>query len=432
MVQSGDYLRMTWNGIPYYDHPPMGFWMMAVAYKLFGISEFTTRLPTAVVGVLTSVLIYLTAVKLFGKKEIGFVAALIMGTCVWYVIRVRSGNLDGQFIFFYIATIYFFVLSRKNFKWFPAAMAAFACLLLTKTLVGASALPLILYLIIGQLIHIRKNIWFLLVGIGIFFLILLPWYVVQYQTYPDFIQHHFFTIGARDKSFVSYFHINAFQPLFYIHMGIRKWYYLWLISIIGLLIFIIKDFIKRKLSNETYVYIFLLMWNFVVLYPFLTSEKTELWHLIPVYLPIAFIIAAAFYRLFSPFKKVGPWLYVGIFVVLAALQIKTFYAEVIPVNKYIPDDVAISKNVSKYNKKTYLDDDFFPISVYYSNRKIYPLYSLELFGESKTKDTLVNLFSSDEKDFVVITRSWAVDNLKVAKIPYRILEKNNSFTILTR
>ena len=174
------------------------------------------------------------------------------------------------------------------------------------------------------------------------------------------------------------------------------------------------------------------MWNFVVLYPFLTSEKTELWHLIPVYLPIAFIIAAAFYRLFSPFKKVGPWLYVGIFVVLAALHIKTFYAEVIPVNKYIPDDVAISKNVSKYNKKTYLDDDFFPISVYYSNRKIYPLYSLELFGESKTKDTLVNLFSSDEKDFVVITRSWAVDNLKVAKIPYRILEKNNSFTILTR
>lgn len=401
---------------------------MSVAYKLFGINEFSTRLPSAILGLLSTILIYATAVKLLGKKEIGFVAALIMGTCVWYVIRVRSGNLDGEFIFFYIATIYFSVFSRKNFKWFPAAAGAFACLLLTKTLVGISAAPLMAYLLIGQLIKIKKNIWYLNAGIVVFAIILLPWYIVQYRLYPDFIQHHFLTIGARDKTLLSYFDFHASQPLFYIHMGIRKWYYFWLISVIFLLAMLVRDVVKRIYSKESYVYGFLLLWNFVVLYPFLTSTKTELWHLIPVYLPIAFVIATAFRRIFF----FSAWFYVGLFIIIATTQIRTFYPEVIPANKYIPDDVAISKRVSVYNKKTYLDDDFFPISVYYSNRKVYPLYSLEMFGESKTKDTLVNLFRSDEKDFVVITRNWAVDNLKVEKIPYKLLEKNNSFTILTR
>lgn len=428
MVQSGDYILMKWNGNPYYDHPPMGFWLIATSYKLFGINEFSTRLPAAILGVLSSILMYLTAIKMFGKKEIGFVTALIMGTCVWYVIRVRSGNLDGQFIFFYIATIYFSVLSRKNFKWFPAATASFACLMLTKTLVGVSAAPLILYLTVGQLFKIKKNIWLFIAGIILFGLIVFPWYYINYKTYADFIQHHFFQIGAREKTFASYFNIHPQQPLFYIHMGIRKWYYFWLLSTAFLISMIIRDTVKRIASSETYFYGFLLLWNLVVLYPFLTSEKTELWHLIPVYLPIAFIIAAAFRKIIF----FSEWVYVGMFIIITVVQMKTFYAEVIPANKYTPDDVAISKSVAKYNKKTYLDDDFFPISVYYANRKVFPMYDLSTFGESVEKNTLVGLFKSNEQEFVVITRSWAVENLKSEKIPYRVLEKNNSFTILTR
>src|SRR3989339_1572104 len=95
MLKTGDWMRMIWNSKPYYDHPPMGFWLIVISYKLFGISEFSTRLPSVVLSLLTIILVYKTGLELFGKKIIGFIAALVMGTSVWYLIRVRSGNLDA-------------------------------------------------------------------------------------------------------------------------------------------------------------------------------------------------------------------------------------------------------------------------------------------------------------------------------------------------
>ncbi len=60
MVKTGDYMNMMWNGNPFYDHPPMGFWLMAASYKLFGINEFTTRLPSALLGLCANIFMYWT------------------------------------------------------------------------------------------------------------------------------------------------------------------------------------------------------------------------------------------------------------------------------------------------------------------------------------------------------------------------------------
>src|SRR3989344_1103330 len=70
IVRSGDFMKMIWNGKPYYDHPPMGFWLMPISYKLFGISEFSTRLPSAILGLFGVLLLYQTAVGLFNKKSL--------------------------------------------------------------------------------------------------------------------------------------------------------------------------------------------------------------------------------------------------------------------------------------------------------------------------------------------------------------------------
>ena len=244
MVRSGDYLLMHFNSLPYFDHPPAGFWLMAISYKLFGISEFSTRLPSVLCGIGTIALVYLTGVKLFGKKSIGFVAALVMGTCVWYVLRVRSGNLDSTFVFFYILTIYFALKARENIKWFIPTMASFALLFLTKTLVGGSAL-LLVFLANSNHIPIlmqksgRKYLKYVIYGFVLAIVIIFPWYLVHFLTYQNFYKHHFVDIGTRNKTLLSYFNLHATQPLFYLHMGIRKWYYLW-IGAVGI-IFVKRD-----------------------------------------------------------------------------------------------------------------------------------------------------------------------------------------------
>ena len=421
ITKTGDFINLKWNGNPYYDHPPIGFWLMAISYKVFGVNEFSTRLPSAILGLLTIIVVYLIADELFNEKTIAFITSLILGTSVWYVLRVRSGNLDSVLIFFYATTIYFSLKSSKSFHWFPVTLVSLACLLLSKTLFGASAILLVFFLNLKQFLNIRKNLITVVVALLLFSIIFIPWYYWQSRHFPDFLNYHFFTLGMRGKTLMSVFDIKLDPSLFYLHMGVRKWYYLWILSCVFL--FISLNFINQK--------IFLLFfWNILVLFPFLSSKKTELWHLIPVYLPICFLTAYGIFAMFLRVlknKKLTKILYLLFFLAIAGIQIKTFFFEVIPTKKYTPDEVDIAQKAEKYTQDIYLVDDFLPRVVFYSKHNIIPL-----MYEKDGEQALVKLYRSDRQNFVVIASSWMGEQLKEAQIPYKTLEKNNSFSIFSR
>jgi len=442
MLRSGNIFLLTWNGIPFYDHPPMGFWIMALTYKLIGISEYSTRLPSASAGLLSIILIYQVSIKLFQKKVIGFSAAMILGTSVWYVIRVRSGNLDSLFVFFYLLSIYLALKVREKIYWFPAMSLSFGALMLTKTLIGLSAAPVLFIIIFYQIIQVKKNHKIFLLGIGLFLALVLPWYYINYISYSDFIQHHFLKIGTRNKDFASYFHIKAELPLYYLHMGVRKWYYLWLLTMGYILVSF--RFIKKNVLP-------LLVLNIVILYPFLTSDETQLWHLIPMYIPLALTVSYGLWDLeerlicilnnllrvnnsaFSFIRKllkntiVVSGVYVCAIMFIAFWQMNIFYHEVIPESKYTPDDVDISQRVSKYDETIFLDDDFLPLALYYSDK-----HMRQVAFELGDRKTLVALFNNEDEPFVAITRNWALNNLKENNIDYALLEQNDSFSIISK
>ena len=450
MAISGNCIQMIWNGKPYYDHPPMGFWLMAISYKLLGTNELATRLPSALLGLFSVLLIYKIAHELFGKKVIGFVAALILGTSVWYVIRVRSGNLESVFIFFYLLTVFLSIKSAKNFNWFPLVMLSFGALILSKTFIGISALLLIFYFNFHQLIKIRKNFVLILVG-GLFFMLtVFPWYNFHLKNYSNFFEYHFIHKGTRDKAFSSYFHLELSQPLFYLHMGVRKWYYIWIASLAFLLVTF--KFLKKNIF-------FIFLWNFIILYPFLTSKETELWHLIPVYLPLSLIVAVGAYEFLSILSNITEklllWfersrepkrknilldsarrinnkrfiniIYLLPFIYIAFLQIKIFYKEVFPESRYITDQVDIAKKISKYNKKIFLDIDYLPVAVFYSGKQIETLV-YEASGEA----TFSRLFKEDNGNVIGVTKNWVIEDLQKKKFPLKLLEKNYTYSILTK
>lgn len=444
MLAQGDFLRMQFNTLPFFDHPPAGFWFMALSYKLLGVSEFSTRLPSVLFGIGSIALTYLLSLRLFRSKTQAFVAASILGTCVWFVLRVRSGNLDSPFVFFYLLTIYSAIRSRVDIRWFVPTMISFALLFMTKTLVGASAIVLVLLANSNHVIKCVKerklaSTRFIVLGVLAAAIIILPWYIIHWFSYHNFIQHHFVDIGTRNKTLTSYLQLNATQPLFYLHMGIRKWYYLW-IGALGI-IFIRRDFLKKEVA-------LLLLWNALVLYPFLTTTQTQLWHLIPVYIPIALLTAYGWYpyditlpksvakRLprtsFIPPLKIRSLAYLGAFLVVASLQVKTYKPEVIQTDKYIPDDVSIAQVSHLLKQRVFLDDDFLPMAVYYADRVVYPIRELRYYGFNIDDETLISLFKSDEKNFAAITRKWATGNLDAEKIPYKIIKQNSSFVIVTR
>ena len=79
MVESGDWIQPHFNHARFYEKPPLTYWCVAASYRLFGFTEFASRLPSALAYVGTVLLTFLLALELVGSGTAPL-AALIYAT----------------------------------------------------------------------------------------------------------------------------------------------------------------------------------------------------------------------------------------------------------------------------------------------------------------------------------------------------------------
>ncbi len=92
MLTSGDWVTPRLNGIAYFEKPALRFWLVAVSYLIFGISDWAARIPMALASV---ALCWLVAT--FGRwafrdepsEQVGIVAGVVMVTCVGLFLFTR-------------------------------------------------------------------------------------------------------------------------------------------------------------------------------------------------------------------------------------------------------------------------------------------------------------------------------------------------------
>jgi len=71
MTVTGDWITPFFNGITRFDKPPLIYWLMAIAYQIFGVNEFAARLPSALAGfALTGLCFYI--LRYFGVPPVGW------------------------------------------------------------------------------------------------------------------------------------------------------------------------------------------------------------------------------------------------------------------------------------------------------------------------------------------------------------------------
>lgn len=93
MLARHDFLAPHLNGVPYFEKPPLVYWMLAGSLKLFGANEFAARLPIA--------LLMLFAVGAIGwmaektRPGLGWLVALIAGLNLYSFILGRLVTLDA-------------------------------------------------------------------------------------------------------------------------------------------------------------------------------------------------------------------------------------------------------------------------------------------------------------------------------------------------
>ncbi len=76
-------------------HPPLYYWLMALWIRLFGFSEFSIRLPSALAGILTVVLVYFLVRRIAGELPAVLAAGLLTVSpfAVWYAQDARMYSL---------------------------------------------------------------------------------------------------------------------------------------------------------------------------------------------------------------------------------------------------------------------------------------------------------------------------------------------------
>lgn len=109
--------RPWWSYLSFHEHPPLVFLIQHLFFKIFGISTFVARLPAALFGLGSVLLIYWLAQALFGKKT-GYLAALLLAISNYHVWISREAYLESVLMFFILLALAYFIKALKNDSYF--------------------------------------------------------------------------------------------------------------------------------------------------------------------------------------------------------------------------------------------------------------------------------------------------------------------------
>jgi 4-amino-4-deoxy-L-arabinose transferase-like glycosyltransferase len=176
MAKTGDWITPRLWGEPWFEKPPLLYWMSAIGYRLGLGPELAPRLPVAVVGVGFLVFFWWILAREFGRTAAGF-STLILGTSAGWIGFSQMGVTDIPLAATFSAAMLLALpwMARGDVRWLPLASAFLGLAVLAKSLVPlALVIPLIAikYRAWRDLARPRVILPFVLIGI--------PWYAACY------------------------------------------------------------------------------------------------------------------------------------------------------------------------------------------------------------------------------------------------------------
>ena len=182
MVAAGDWWVLHYNQEPRLEKPPLPVWVLAVSYKIFGVSEWAARFPIALAAALILLLVFRIGTQ-FGSRCTGLLAAVATGTAFKFFGFARQYAGDVFLTLSFTAALCLFLrweqsdaLRRGSLR---AAWVVVGLGVLVKGPVGMLPVAIgIVYLAARR--RLRLVNWRLtLEGAALVLLVALPWYAYQ-------------------------------------------------------------------------------------------------------------------------------------------------------------------------------------------------------------------------------------------------------------
>lgn len=194
MLVSGNYLVPHLNFVPYLEKPPMLYWLIALSYKVFGISTFAARLIPVSAGALLCLVTFYFAKKMEQGRS-GWFAAIILATSVGFILISRVIIFDMLLAVFFTAGLCCFyawyTTGKRYYLWLTYVMGGFA--FMTKGLFVILLMPALalLFMVLNKTPVKRYLQLISPIGIILFLLTVVPWVVAATMQQSDFAWNFF-------------------------------------------------------------------------------------------------------------------------------------------------------------------------------------------------------------------------------------------------
>lgn len=277
MVAAGDLLSPRIYGDFWYDKPPMYYWLVAAASRIFGMGEFAARFPSALLAVVGAVFLYFSVSRLFSVR-VGVFSALILATSLEYFYLGKAAVTDMTLTFCLMVSLLSFIEKRYLMFYLFAALAV-----VTKGPIGLAFPGAIAFLYL-----LATNRWrelprmSLFTGSVVFFVVAAPWYVLM--TY--------FHGSAFVDTFLGFHNVTRFTSPE--HAAGAVWYYFIPVLLVGFFPWtpILFQSIWASLTTnckEHQILLFFNIWAAVVFVFFSLSATKLVSYILPMFPALAII-----------------------------------------------------------------------------------------------------------------------------------------------
>lgn len=304
MLATHNYSIPQINFEPFWEKPPLFFWLQVVSMKMFGVNEFAARFPNAACGVLTLITLFRIGRRLY-DDEFGLIWALVYAGSLLPHFYFKSGIIDPWFNLFIFLSVYQFSLysnkqSHRTPRHVLLAGLYTGLAVMTKGPVAILVLGLTygIYMMFNRFKKFIRAIdmfIFLLVALGVGGL----WFMALWMKGQEHIIHDFLIYQIRLLRTEDADHGGPF-------------FYHFVILLIGcfpaaaLGIVSMRSTIKQKpYPSQFQAWMLILFWVVLILF---SIVKTKIVHYSSLcYFPLSFLAANTFYKVSKGEMRLPGW-----------------------------------------------------------------------------------------------------------------------------
>lgn len=486
MYQNNDFVNLYVSGNDWLDKPHLPFWLTAISFNIFGISNFSYKLPGVLIFLFGIWITYRFAKENY-NKETAVIASFILATSQHSVLSNFDVRAEPYLTTFIISGLYWFYkyLKNKYFKDLIIACIFSALAVMTK---GIFALIPIAAALLGELIlkrrwkEILNPIW--LVAFLLILIFITPELYalyLQFDLHPEKVVFgktnvsglkfffwdsqfgRFFNTGPIKGSGDIFFFFHtilwAFLPwgiLFYIasffkikrnikQLKHKEEFYTFFGTFITLIVFSISKFQLPHYSNIVFPFMAILTADFIVKLSSIYKKQLKAYKII-LYIQIALSIVFIVFIYFLAQLKNNIYFLAVIFISIIALisiyklkqskKMKSFYISCViflSINGFLFThfypmlfEYTGGTNAAKFINKENLEN------IYVIKNRDFHKFAFEFYLKNEPKRISYTSLKNKKNAFVFVN-SGQLDELKKQNTPFSIIEsfENYRITMLT-